>query len=369
MKVLRIISIFIVGTVFLFSGTVKGIDPLGSAYKFHDYFQAFGLGFMHFMSLPLSIILCLAEFLTGFAILSGIRRKEGIWGAMMLMIIFTPLTFILAITNPVSDCGCFGDAIHLTNWQTFGKNLAIILMVFVLFTGRKQETGRIKPLKQWLIAGVAGAVFTCFIIFNLVYLPLIDFLPYSVGTYIPGKMKIPDGAAVTRYETTFIYEKDGVRKEFSITDYPANDSAWKFIEQRSRMIRKGYEPPIHDFSVTTSDNLNITDSILSNPAPVLLMISKKLGEAERERLEKGFDAGKKWVAEGFDFYVLTASGSDEISAYNNGLQFCTTDETTLKTIVRSNPGYMIIRNGVIRGKWSWANIPDNKQLIRILRIK
>ena len=213
MKVLRIIAIITVGAVFVFSGTVKAIDPLGSAYKFHDYFQAFGMSFLQFLSLPLSIILCLTEFLTGFTILTGIRRREGIWGALILMVIFTPLTFILALTNPVSDCGCFGDAVHLTNWQTFGKNMILISFVILLFSERYKTDGRIRRSYQWIIASLAALTFTGFILYNLIFLPLIDFLPYSTGTYIPGKMMMPAGAPVTQYETTFIYEKEGKRKD------------------------------------------------------------------------------------------------------------------------------------------------------------
>ncbi len=138
MKILRLISRIIVGILFMFSGTVKAVDPLGSAYKFSDYFQAFHLEFLKPFSLGLAIILFTAEFISGFSVLSGYRQKTGIWGVMILMLLFTPLTLILAITNPVSDCGCFGDAIHLTNWQTFGKNIVLMILTVILFTGRNQ---------------------------------------------------------------------------------------------------------------------------------------------------------------------------------------------------------------------------------------
>ncbi len=133
MKIIRLLSRTITGLVFIFSGTVKAIDPWGSAYKFQDYFQAFHLNFLKSLGLPLAILLCTAEFLAGLSVLSGIRQKTGIITVMILMLIFTPLTFILALTNPVSDCGCFGDAIHLTNWQTFGKNIILLAAAFVLY--------------------------------------------------------------------------------------------------------------------------------------------------------------------------------------------------------------------------------------------
>ena len=138
MKIIRIISRIIVGLVFMFSGAVKAVDPLGSAYKFSDYFQAFHLEFLQPFALILAIILFTAEFIAGFSVLSGYRQKTGIWGVLILMCIFTPLTLVLAVTNPVSDCGCFGDAIQLTNWQTFGKNIILMFFVLILFAGRNQ---------------------------------------------------------------------------------------------------------------------------------------------------------------------------------------------------------------------------------------
>ena len=125
MKIIRTLSRVIVGLTFIFSGVVKAIDPLGSAYKFHDYFLAFHIGSLNFLSLPLAIVLCTAEFISGISVLTGLRQKTGIVGVLVLLLIFTPITFLLALTNPVSDCGCFGDAVHLTNWQTFGKNIVL----------------------------------------------------------------------------------------------------------------------------------------------------------------------------------------------------------------------------------------------------
>jgi hypothetical protein len=369
MKIIRSLSRIIAGLIFIFSGTVKAIDPLGSAYKFHDYFHAFHLGFLDNLSLPLAILLCTTEFIAGFSVLTGIRFKTGLIIITILMAIFTPLTFVLALTNPVSDCGCFGDAVHLTNWQTFGKNIVLLLAVVILFIERKNAGIAMKKSLQWIIAAFAAAVFISFTIFNLTFLPVIDFLPYSTGTYIPDKMKIPEGAAATKYETTFIYEKDGKKQEFTLSNYPATDSSWKFIEQKSKLAAKGYQPPIHDFIITSSDNRNITDSVLASPRPILLMISKKLGEADSKKLKKGFEEGKKCLANGIGFIILTASGTDEIASYSNGLQFCLTDETTLKTMVRSNPGYILLRNGTIAGKWSWADLPGVESLLKIQTIK
>ena len=145
MKILRLISRIVTGLVFMFSGIVKAIDPLGSSYKFHDYFQAFNLGFLDKFTLVLAILLCTVEFIAGFSVLTGIRQKAGIRVVLILMIIFTPVTLVLAISNPVTDCGCFGDAIHLTNWQTFWKNVVLITMAIILYTGRHKMVNVFKP--------------------------------------------------------------------------------------------------------------------------------------------------------------------------------------------------------------------------------
>jgi hypothetical protein len=358
MKLLRYLSRFIIGLVFIFSGVVKAIDPLGSAYKFHDYFQAFHLSFLNNLSLPLAIVLCTAEFISGFSVLTGFRAKAGLTGVTILLIIFTPLTFILALTNPVTDCGCFGDAIHLTNWETFIKNLILLALLIILY-GKKFQTERvINKTKEWVVIFAAIFLFIMISLANLRYLPVIDFLPYKKGLKIADKMVIPDGVPADQYKTTFIYEKNGIKKEFNITNYPANDSTWKFVEQKSVLIKKGYKPPIHDFIITSDRGDDITQQILSFPGYTVLMISNKLAEAGKNHLTAGFNLGKYSGANGIKFYILTSSGTEEVMSYENGLAFCSADETTLKTMIRANPGYILLKDGMILGKWSWANLPE-----------
>lgn len=358
MKQLKIISRIVIGIVFMFSGIVKAIDPLGSAYKFHDYFHAFNIGFLDKLSLPLAVLLCTAEFLAGFSVLTGINPKVGRTVVLILLSVFTPTTLILALTNPVSDCGCFGDAVHLTNWQTFGKNIILVFLLIILFRPANENLKKIPAKTEWLIISVASILFIAFCLMNLRYLPVIDFLPYTTGTKIVDKMTIPEGVAPDKYSTTFIYEKDGTRKEFSIENYPANDSSWKFVDQKSVLIKKGYVPPIHDFQITSSQGEDITQKILSFQGYSLLMISKKLAEANTRSLNKGFNLGNYCVTNGINFYILTSSGTKEAGNYSNGLTFCSVDETTLKTMMRANPGYILLKDGVIIEKWSWANVPE-----------
>ena len=360
MKIIRTVCRILIGLVFIFSGIVKAIDPLGSAYKFHDYFQAFNIGFLNNLSLPLAVVLCTTEFVAGFSVLTGFRQRTGILVVMLLMVIFTPLTFILALTNPVSDCGCFGDAVHLTNWQTFGKNIVLSAAAVVLYGRTKQLNNRFKVPTEWIVIASAAGLFILFAIFNLKYLPVIDFLPYQKGVKIADKMVIPEGAPADVYETFFIYEKDGNRKEFSLNNYPANDTSWKFVDQRSVLIKKGYQPPIHDFSITSLEGEDITQKVLSNPGNTVLMVSKKLREAAIKNLSEGFELGSYCMRNGIDFYILTASGTAEAKSYDNGLIFCSVDETTLKTMIRANPGYILLKEGTILGKWSPANIPGKE---------
>jgi hypothetical protein len=364
MKILRVIARIIIGLVFIFSGVVKAIDPLGSAYKFHDYFQAFNLEFLNGLSLPLSICLCTAEFIAGFSVITGFRQKTGIWGVLVLLVIFTPVTFILALTNPVSDCGCFGDAIHLTNWQTFGKNVVLFALMIVLFTGRNHIRNIFSNATEWIITSVIISLFILFALVNLRYLPVIDFLPYKTGVKIADKMVIPSGAPADEYRTTFIYEKNGVRKNFDINNYPANDSTWTFIDQKSVLIKIGYKPPIHDFAITALSGEDLTQKVLSFSGYSVLMITKKFSEAGQKALADGFELGNFCMANGINFYVLSSSGKDEMKNYENGLTFCSTDETTLKTMIRANPGYLLIKNGTILGKWSWTNVPGEEWFLK-----
>lgn len=368
MRYLNLAARIIVGSVFIFSGFVKAVDPLGSAYKFHDYFMAFNLGFLDFLALPLAILLSTAEFVAGVSVLLNLRFRTGISLVMLLMILFTPLTLVLALTNPVSDCGCFGDAVHLTNWQTFGKNVVLVLLASLLWANRKHISPE-KGGKTGLIAlSAATLLAVLFSLYNIRYLPVIDFLPYKTGTVIAEKMVIPEGAPVDVYNTTFIYEKDGVRKEFTLENYPANDSSWKFIDQKSVLVKKGYVPPIHDFAIADSTGNDISGELLERKGHTFLMISGKLEDARRWRLEAGLSAGMKALEAGASFHILTSSSADVAGKYRELKPFlCSADATTLKTIVRANPGYLLISDGKITGKWSWANLPGRDELADIIR--
>ncbi|MGM0666481.1 MAG: BT_3928 family protein [Bacteroidota bacterium] len=367
MMMLRSLSRYISGFVFIFSGLVKGIDPMGSMYKFMDYFTAFHLDALQPLAYSLGVILCTAEFIIGFAILTGIRMKPAAWGLLVFMAGFTPLTFYLALANPVSDCGCFGDAIHLTNWQTFYKNIIISVFVVIVFVNRKKYKTVSDAPGEWTILIIITTAFILFVQYNYRHLPVVDFRPYNTGANIPEQMHIPEDAPADEYETTLIYEKNGQQEEFTLENYPADDTSWTFVDSRSRLVKKGYEPPIHDFSLMTPEGQDLTDIILSDQGYSFLMLSIKFSEAERTLIEKGIESGLKCREEGISFYVLTASTPELINDYEDELNIFYIDETTMKTIIRANPGFMVIKEGTIGAKWAGRDLPPADELPAIIR--
>lgn len=357
MKFLKHLARIVSGLIFVFSGLSKGIDPMGSMYKFIDYFTAFGLDSLNNLALILGIILCTLEFIIGFAILTGLRIKEASWGLLIFMAGFTPLTLVLAINNPVSDCGCFGDAIHLTNWQTFFKNVLILAFVLIVFFKRKEYKTISKAFTEWIIIGSSAILFLIFIQLNYRYLPYIDFRPYHVGANIHESMIIPEDAPVDEYEVILLYEKDGEVQEFTLDNYPS-DSSWVFVDQESTLVKKGYIPPIHDFNLTSIYGEDLTDIILSYPGYTIMGISTIISKTPEGSVSKIIELGTKLKEAGFNFYFLTSSSPDELYEFNNDEIFVSGDETTIKTIVRSNPGLLLMQNGIILKKWSSNSIPE-----------
>lgn len=351
-----------VGLVFIFSGFVKGIDTMGSAYKFQDYFTAFNLNFLQSLTLPMAIILSSAEFLVGVSLFFGLQVRKGAWGALIFMAMFLPLTFVIALTNPVSDCGCFGDALVITNWQTFWKNLIIIVFTVFVFIFRKKYNQTYQVVNEWVVLGAFFIFLLGFSIYGLQHLPVMDFRPYKTGASIPDEMKIPEGAPQDEYVTTLIYEKNGVQKEFTTDDFPWQDSTWKFIDQKSYLLIEGFKPPIYDFSIITTDGQDITDLVLSSSGYSFMLISDDLTNANQTSLQSVNELALLCEQNDIGFFCLTSSGSAEVEALRNNIdilyEFYGTDETALKTIIRSNPGLVLIKEGVILGKWGWRDFPE-----------
>lgn len=361
MKFLRNLSRLILGAVFVFSGFVKAVDPLGSAYKFGDYFEAFHMDFFTAIAVPLALILSSFEFIIGFSLLLKLRMKLFSWLVTLFMVFFLFLTLWIAIKNPVSDCGCFGDALILTNWQTFYKNLILMIPTLVVFFSRNKFEAAYSNITEWGL--VLGGILLIFgiSIHCIKHLPIIDFRPYNVGTYIPEKMIIPENAPPPKYITYLYYEKDGKVQEFIDPDYPWDDTTWTFVDAKSEMIDEGYVPPIHDFSITSPNGEDITDLVLHDKNYTLLLISYNVEKANKEGFVKFKYLYNQLSKDPFAFYCLTSSPTEYIEKIQKELnlpyKFFATDEITLKTIVRSNPGLVLIKGGVIIGKWHFNDIP------------
>lgn len=366
------IARLLVGGLFTFSGFVKAVDPLGTAYKIDDYLIEMGLSQLMPLSLPLSLLLVVCEFMLGMMLLLGLWRKVTLRLTGLFLLFFTPLTLWIALTNPVEDCGCFGDAFKISNWETFWKNMVLLAALLLLFL--KQES--VTPLFGKRMAPAAtGWVLLFALLFalhNLNRLPMFDFRPYHIGASIPEQMKV-DPELADLYETVFIYQKDGVEKAFTEENYPWNDSTWTFVDMRSRLVREGIKPAIEDFAVmvlypdTVSGALtvgsDITDQILLEPDWLFLMIAPSLEEMELRYLDQFKLLHRLAEEEGYSFYLLTASPIDVVEAWEElhrtGFRFAIADEKVLKTMIRSNPGLMLLREGVVINKWDDSQLPDS----------
>jgi uncharacterized membrane protein YphA (DoxX/SURF4 family) len=364
MRILRMLSRLVVGIVFVFSGFVKAIDPLGSTYKFGDYFTAFDLGFLEPMALPLAVLLSSIELVLGFSLLLGYRMKFISWVLLIFMSFFTILTLILALTNPVSDCGCFGDALIMTNWQTFWKNVVIMGFTVVVFISRANYQKVREPFKEWTV--ISGFFILTIVLSLYCYrnLPLLDFRPYSVGTYIPDGMIIPDGAPESEFETRLYYRnrETGKEKEFSMENFPKDTTQWVFVDAESKQISQGYEPPIHDFNIIAPNGDEITDEIISYEDFTFLLVAYDAMESNENALQEANRIYKLSQAmEGIRFFAVSASLRENLDSLRTSLgldyDFCQADEITLKTIIRSNPGLLLIKNGTILAKWSQNDFP------------
>jgi len=271
----------------------------------------------------------------------------------------TPLTLWLALTNPITDCGCFGDAIILTNWQTFSKNVVLLIAAIIVVYWPEQMVRFISQSNQWIVINYTALFILGVAAWSLFYLPRFDFRPYHIGANIPEGMVIPEDAEQPQFETTFILEKDGQQQEFTLDNYP--DSTWTFVDSRTVLTRQGYVPPIHDFSILTDEGVDITDVILADTSYTMLLVAPHLEDADDSHLDLINELFEYTRQHGYPFYCLTASTESGINHWRDitGAEypFCNTDETTLKTIVRSNPGLVLLKNGTVIGKWSHNNLP------------
>ena len=348
---------------FLFSGFVKAVDPVGTVYKIQDYLTAFGGVFTSLLPLATvaAVLLILTEWTLGVMMLMNIRTQWTAWLSLAFYLVMTPLTLYIALTNPITDCGCFGDALVITNWQTFWKNVVLLSLVVVLLCTKKHIPQTFVARAELCIVLIGIALAGGLMLYTHYPLPLIDFRPYKIGNNIPELMEIPEGAPHDEYVITLIYEKDGVEQEFTLQDYPKGDSTWRFVDQRSKLVSKGYEPPIHDFMLVDYEGEDLTYDLLEADK-VVLTVMYDLAKADLSRIGKVEALCRACQEQDTPFYILTSATDEQIWEFisSNNLSidrslFLNADGIMLKTIVRANPGVFVVEKGIITDKYNIRN--------------
>jgi hypothetical protein len=374
MKNLVTLLRWIFGLIFIFSGFVKGIDPWGLQYKLEDYLLAMGLDSLSFLAPLGSFVLPFAEFIIGAGMLLCIRIPLTSLLGLVFMAFFTPLTLYVAISNPVTDCGCFGDALVITNWETFFKNIVLSAIIILIYARRR----RIEPaiLGKWRFyrLGIITTIYIGFVVWSYRHDPAFDFRPYKVGVNIPEAMKMPEGAQGDLYSNTFFYRnrKTSEIKKFSDNDYPWKDTInWKYESMGDAvLVRKGYTPPIHDFQIRTANGDDVTSFFLSDDKPTFFLVAYDLTKSSR-KMQGRLNELSAWAgSSGYNFVCLTSTTGVQLEEFKQAAgptyEFLFCDEVTLKTIIRSNPGLLYLRGGTIFRKWHYNDIPSSEEMSNVV---
>ena len=372
MRFLTQLSRILVGVLFIFSGLIKANDPLGFSYKLDEYFSVFGTEFLVPLSLSLAIFVCAYEIIFGCMLLLGARITFTVWALFLMIVFFTFLTFYSAYYDKVRECGCFGDFLRLTPWQSFYKDIALLVMILILFIGKKY----IYPLlggaiEKFLI--ILSVIFSVgFPLYAYNFLPIKDFRPYAIGKNIPEGMKLPPNAVQDSMVMVFIYEKDGKQIELTPEQIKTIDSTYKYIDRKDKVIREGDNPAIHDFSIVSVDGNDYTEQILNYPNYYFFLICYDLDKTNATVFGKVNDFAKLCRQDGVPIICLTAS-ADQIESFKKeagvDIDFYLTDQITLKTMIRSNPGLMLLKQGTVIDMWHYHCFPSYTDVKQKLKIK
>jgi uncharacterized membrane protein YphA (DoxX/SURF4 family) len=369
--IIRTIVRIAIGLLFIFSGYVKAIDPTGSGIKFGEYFEAFGMSALEPGALIFGILLSTVELIIGLCFLLCLKIKLASLGAILFMAFMTVLTFVLAITNAVQDCGCFGDAIKLTNWQTFYKNLIIIPFIIYAFVERKNYRQAFENKTEWIIAILLLFISSGISIYTYRHLPFIDFMEYKAGVNIPEGMIIPEDAPVDIYEESiFVYEKDGKRENFTLENLP--DSTWKYVDSPApKLLKKGYVPPAKDFSITSLTTRDfVHDDIFAQGGYLIFITSADVNKAKLKNSNTLNKLYEYSVDNNINFMLLSGSSEQANQVYLQNTEakypVYSTDPTVLKSMVRSNPGIILLKDNTILKKWNINDVPSVSELKDLL---
>lgn len=368
----------LVGGLFIFSGLIKANDPIGFGYKLDEYFLVFNLEFLSNFSSWMAIFLCALEIIFGALLILGFQAKKVAWGLLLLIIFFTFLTFYSAFFEVVTSCGCFGDAIPLTPWQSFIKDIVLLILIVFIFRYKHQIT----PIVE---SSFTRALISTFIVvasfgigvYTYSYLPFIDFLPYKVGNNIPEQMTLPEGKEPDVYEHIYNLKNKASGESKEVTDKVYmdekiwEDENWEIVgEPKSRLVKKGYQIPIADLLISNNEGYDVTEEIITNPYYNFIIVSTSLHDMTPIDL-KAFDDINQTIrelAEDYNFraVLLTSSSMDEVFYLNDQLDLVLetfyADPVPLKSMVRSNPGILLLQNGTVIHKWSKHSFPDKEEL-------
>ena len=360
MKLLRAICRFAFGILFILSGFLKAIDPIGSALKIKEYLGAFHLGFLDFLSIPSGILLSTAEFLIGVAILKGLRIRLFSKIALGFISFFTLLTLIIFIFNPVSDCGCFGEAIHLSNKATFLKNLFLLGAALVVYLQREKFHPIATPKIEWGYLVAYGVLIIALQGYSLRNIPQIDFGVYKAGTDL---IAAQQENQEREYETTFIYEKDGVQETFTINNLP--DSTWTYVDAETHLVGGASEDASVDFSFIDGDGYAVGNEIVNTPGPVFFISIYNARALGQRAVEKIADLASQLQQHNLKLYILSANTVEETRALlepymgmeGESFEILYADYKMVISLNRSSGGLTYVNSGIIIEKWARGNYP------------
>jgi uncharacterized membrane protein YphA (DoxX/SURF4 family) len=408
MNALSWISRMLVGALFIVSGLIKANDPMGFSYKLEEYFIVFGTSWMTDYSLLLASFICVFEIILGAAVIFGTRMITVSWALLLMILFFTFLTFYSAWFNKVTDCGCFGDALKLTPWQSFWKDIVLLFFVLIIFFDRKNIRhgdmksdlvnsfvaigliavfsilvihwdfpvwfsvimllsiallkNRLKTMPNTVVLGLSTIASLYFTWFCVNHLPIKDFRPYAIGKNIPAGMSIPEGAPQDSIVMLFQYKRQGAVHEFAADQLPEDLDTYEFVDRIDKVIRKGYVPPIHDFTITDVNGSDFTEDFLSRDGYSFMLVAYDLSKSNTgiQPAVNAFAAAAE--KSNIPFFGITSTSFTEIDAFRhehqNMFPYYNCDATTLKTIIRSNPGLVLLKKGTVINMWHYNDFPE-----------
>lgn len=361
MKILVSISRIFVGVLFIISGLIKLNDPLGFSYKLQEYFSAdvLNMTFLEPYALMISVLVVVFEVVLGVFLLIGYKPKFTVWSLLGMIVFFTFLTFYSAYFDKVKDCGCFGDALKLTPWESFTKDLVLLFFILILFLGVKHINPIFGKLPTTVLALLSFIFSFWFGYHVLMHLPVKDFRAYKIGANILEGMRVPEGAPKPIQEYTWTFKVNGEEKQYKTNgSYP--DVGGDYVRVETKVIQEGYQPPIYDFSIETEDE-DMTNQFLSKEN-LIVVVSYSLEKIERDGALKLKTLQDQARAKGYEIIGLTASGEATKQRIKKGysidFDWYLCDEKALKTVVRSNPGVLELDNGTVKQKVHWNDIED-----------